>query len=288
MSSPPHFADNTSNNSYDPVKDCCLLMRDIHHHYVGADGKQIKAVDNVTMAIPRGKIISLVGPSGCGKTTLLNIVAGIIKQQSGIIEIFGLTPEVAIQRGLLSFIFQEPALLPWRTVKENIVLPLELRHSQYDDSMVSDIIDSVLLNGRENSYPDELSGGMKSRVSLARALVTRPSLLLMDEPFGQLDEATARIISYELLELWEKLSPTIVMVTHNIQSAVFLSDRVFVMSARPGHIKDMFHVNLPRPRNERTLDDEDFFRISSDVRHSLDSNFLTHQTANGRIENILQ
>lgn len=205
--------------------------------------KSLPALKNVSFEVLRGEFLSIVGPSGCGKSTLLRILAGTEKPDSGFVS-FPLNSKV-------SFIFQQFALFPWLTVKENIRFPLDMK-GQNNNKLVSDLMEEMDLNGFEEKHPKELSGGMKQRVGIARALAASPSIILMDEPFSSLDAFTADKLRKKFLKIWSKSDVTIVLVTHLIEEAAELSDRVLVMTPRPGTIEDDFHINIPRPRDKRS------------------------------------
>jgi NitT/TauT family transport system ATP-binding protein len=203
------------------------------------------ALHDTNLAIQDAEFVSLVGPSGCGKSTVLRIIAGLGQMNSGSID-WGISDRK------LAFVFQEAALMPWATVQDNVRLPLKLAGSskKYADVLVQQAIQRVGLSGFERSYPRELSGGMKMRVSIARALVTKPNVLLMDEPFGALDEITRSKLNRDVLDLWSQHRWTVVFVTHNIYEAVYLSNRVIVMAARPGRVVADIAIDAPYPRNE--------------------------------------
>jgi len=203
------------------------------------------ALHDMNLAIQDAEFVSLVGPSGCGKSTVLRIIAGLGQMNSGSID-WGVCDRK------LAFVFQEAALMPWATVQDNVRLPLKLAGTskKYTEVLVQQAIQRVGLSGFERSYPRELSGGMKMRVSIARALVTKPNVLLMDEPFGALDEITRSKLNRDVLDLWSQHHWTVVFVTHNIYEAVYLSNRVIVMAARPGRVVADIAIDAPYPRNE--------------------------------------
>ena len=207
-------------------------------------------IRDINLEVARGEFLCLIGPSGCGKSTLLRLVGGLIEPTSGQIKIDGLTPAEAQTDKTIGFVFQEPSLLPWRTVTDNIGLSLEVnrRNNPEDSRPVSDLLNLVGLTNYADYYPSQLSGGMLQRVALARALASGASLLLMDEPFGALDEITRAAMGYELLRIWNSDKKSVVFVTHSIFEAITLSDRVAVMSSGPGHIVEVVEINLPRPR----------------------------------------
>jgi len=210
--------------------------------------RAVTALDRVSFEIETGNFVSIVGPSGCGKSTLLKIISGLLPASSGKVSVNGKRVDQPLEN--VGMVFQAPVLLKWRSVLGNILLPVEFAkldiasHTQKAQALVK----LVGLAGFEDMYPYELSGGMQQRASLCRALVTDPQLLLMDEPFGALDAMTRDELDLELLRIWEERKKTVVFVTHSIQEAVFLSDLVFVMSARPGRLLEKIAVDLPRPR----------------------------------------
>lgn len=209
----------------------------------------VTALDGLNLAVVRGEFVSIVGPSGCGKSTFLNLVLGLMRHDTGILEYDGKPITGPSQERAM--VFQEFGLLPWRTVKGNIELGLELKGTPAGERSRRglDLIDMVGLNGFERHYPHELSGGMKQRVGLARALATEPEVLLMDEPFAALDAQTRDLMQTELLQIWERTGKTVLFVTHSIEEAAYLSDRVIVMTARPGRAKEVLTIDLPRPRD---------------------------------------
>lgn len=244
----------------------------VYHSYDTHNGKRIEALENLSFEIRKGEFFSIVGPSGCGKTTLLNILAGLIVPTAGSISVFGDSPEAHLNKKKIGMVFQDPALFDWRTVKENIALPLELNAVAGDVSAISDIIDLVGLNGFENSYPRELSGGMKSRVAIARSLIAKPDLLLMDEPFGALDEITANKLNVELLNIWKNTNATIIFVTHSISQAAIMSNRILVLSERPGKMKNIFSANFNMNENIGAVVDEvKFVSLLKELRNCLGS-----------------
>ncbi len=207
------------------------------------------ALTNFSLDIAQGEFVSIVGPSGCGKSTFLNIVLGLIEPASGVIHLNGTRISGPGQERAM--VFQEFGLLPWRSVTANVELGLELKGvpSSKRAARAKELINLVGLKGFENHYPHELSGGMKQRVGLARALATEPEVLLMDEPFAALDAQTRDLMQTELLQIWERSKKTVLFVTHSIEEAAYLSDRVIVMTARPGRTKDVIQIDLPRPRD---------------------------------------
>ena len=209
----------------------------------------VTALTDLNLTVAKGEFVSIVGPSGCGKSTFLNIVLGLIKHDSGTLQLNG-TPITGPSQER-AMVFQEFGLLPWRTVAGNVELGLELKGTPAAERVQrgAELIKLVGLGGFESHYPHELSGGMKQRVGLARALATEPQVLLMDEPFAALDAQTRDLMQTELLQIWERTKKTVLFVTHSIEEAAYLSDRVIVMTARPGRTKDVLQIDLPRPRD---------------------------------------
>ncbi len=215
----------------------------------------VTALDGIDLDIHRGEFLSLLGPSGCGKSTLLRIIAGLSEPSSGIRRLWLETDRAGhIPAGRIGFVFQDPTLMPWSTVVDNVLLPFRLagRIGPGERERASAEIQSVGLAGFERAYPRQLSGGMRMRVSIARALVTDPDLLLLDEPFAALDEITRMGLNDDLMRLWESRRPTVVFVTHSVFELVYLSTRIAIMTPRPGHIVAELPVELPQPR-ERAL-----------------------------------
>jgi NitT/TauT family transport system ATP-binding protein len=245
-----------------------LVAENVHKAFPSREG-EVKALRDVSLAISDGEFVSLVGPSGCGKTTLLHILGGLLPADQGVVRIDG---QILTQpRPEIGFVFQDPTLMPWRTVIKNVTLPLEVqgRDGHEHQQRAMELLDLVGLLGFERLYPHELSGGMQQRVAIARALIHEPSILLMDEPFGSLDAITRNQMNVELLRIWQATGKTILMVTHTIQEAIFLSDRVLIMSPRPGHIRATFEVDLPRPRDTEIYYNEEFASLYHEVRDSI-------------------
>jgi NitT/TauT family transport system ATP-binding protein len=234
------------------------------------DGATV-ALSEVDLTIGGGDFVSLIGPSGCGKTTLLRAIADLVQPSSGLLRVAGMTPEAARLARAYGYVFQAPALLPWRTVARNVTLPLEVmglpRARRQAEAMR--YLDLVGLRDAARKFPWQLSGGMQQRVSIARALSFEPSLLLMDEPFGALDEITRDGLNLHLHELWGRTGLTGVFVTHSIPEAVFLSTHIVVMSARPGRVVEVIESNLPRQRRLEDRETPAFLALSKRVREAL-------------------
>lgn len=227
----------------------------------------VQALAGISLEIAAGEFVTIVGQSGCGKTTLLKILAGLLARSTGAVMLRG-QPVDGPSRDI-GIVFQDPVLLPWRTVVDNVMLPVQVLglDRRASGARALSLLTLVGLAGFEDKYPHELSGGMRQRVALARALVHDPSLLLMDEPFGALDAMTREYMNLELLRIWAESGKTIVFITHSIPEAVFLADRVVVMSARPGRIQEIVPIALPRPRDLDMMASDDFGVYSRKIRH---------------------
>lgn len=235
------------------------------------DGATVHALDKVNLNIQQGEFVSLIGPSGCGKSTLLRIIADLITPTEGQVLVNGKPSHQARQDRDYGFVFQSATLYDWRTVLKNVELPLEIMgYSKAErEARAREMLRLVELGEFANKYPWQLSGGMQQRVSIARALAFQPKILLMDEPFGALDEMTRERMNNELLRIWQQLGVTCIFVTHSIPEAVYLSTRVVVMSARPGRISATIDIPLAQPRGPETRDHDDFFHLQSQVRAAL-------------------
>ena len=229
------------------------------------------ALEGIELTIAPGEFVSLIGPSGCGKSTLLRVVGDLIRPTSGVVNIYGKAAHDARLGREYGMVFQAPVLFDWRSVEANVRLPLELMGTdrRTRDARVKEMLELVELSSFARHYPHQLSGGMQQRVAIARALALEPRLLLMDEPFGALDEMTRERLNGEVLRVWQQTGTTVIFVTHSIPEAVFLSTRVVVMSPRPGRITNIVEIDLPQPRNDQTRESERYFELVTEVRESL-------------------
>lgn len=248
-----------------------IRLKDVGMVYQ-AESNQVTALTGVSLDIRKGEFISLLGPSGCGKTTLLRIVADLLESTSGEVFIDNSSPKEARLNRKYGMVFQSPVLYQWRTVRKNIELPLELMKVKKEDrrARADKMLELVGLSKFANHYPHQLSGGMQQRVGIARALAIRPEILLMDEPFSALDEFTREKLHEDLLRIWSKTNKTILFVTHNIAEAVFLSDRVCVLSPHPGRLSAVVEINLPRPRTQKIKESQEFTELVAKVRNSFE------------------
>jgi len=250
-----------------------IEIRNVTKVFGNADGGLV-ALQNVSLGIAPGEFVSLIGPSGCGKSTLLRLIGDLLPPTQGQITVKGKTPEQARLDRDYGIIFQAPVLYDWRTVTKNVQLPLEvMKYKKAERARVAEqMLELVGLSDFCDSYPWQLSGGMQQRVSIARALSFNPSILLMDEPFGALDEFTRERMNLELLKIWEKTGTTVIFVTHSIPEAVFLGNRVVVMTPRPGQIAQVASLDLPYPRTFETRESARYFELVTEVREALREN----------------
>ena len=250
-----------------------VLAEDLGKTFVD-HGRRTQALAGLDLEIPAGEFVSIIGPSGCGKSTLLRLIGGLIDPDRGRLTVADLTPEAGRRAKRFGLVPQSPALMPWLTVRDNVMLLPKLNRRRGGrrptDNEVDDLLQAVGLAPFADSLPAELSGGMQQRVSLVRAFTLRPPMLLMDEPFAALDEITRSDMRTLLLDLWRDMRATVVFVTHSIEEAVFLSDRVVVMSGRPGHVNDELVIDLDRPRLHGLEDADDFHLHTARLRASLD------------------
>ena len=248
-----------------------IVVSDLEKTYRTKGRALVRALGGLSLDVADGELVTIVGQSGCGKTTFLKILAGLLPRSAGQVVLRG-RPVDGPSRDI-GIVFQDPVLLPWRTVLDNVMLPVQVLRLDRAASRTRALalIELVGLGGFEDKYPHELSGGMRQRVALARALVHDPSLLLMDEPFGALDAMTREFMNLELLRIWREAKKTVVFITHSIPEAVFLADRVVVMSARPGRITEIVSVDLPRPRDLDMMASDAFGVYTRKIRHLFDA-----------------
>ena len=232
----------------------------------------VEALRDVSLTVGRGEFVSLIGPSGCGKSTLLRLAADVLAPTGGSVSVLGETPSAARRARRFSMVFQDPVLLPWRSVQQNVELPLELaaRPRSERRAGAARTLDLVGLTGFERARPAQLSGGMRQRVAIARALTLEPALLLMDEPFAAVDEITRDRLNLELLGIWERTRAAVLFVTHSIEEAVYLSDRIVVISSRPGRVSAELPIDLPRPRGLDVKRTHAAFELTSRARLALE------------------
>ncbi|MDB5515414.1 MAG: transporter ATP-binding protein [Tardiphaga sp.] len=253
--------------------DCAIDCRNASVRFV-TDRRVVTAFDNVSFSVDRGGFLSVLGPSGCGKSTLLRVIADLLDPSKGTVKLFGMTPREARLQRSLGFVFQDAALLPWRTALQNVELPLEVggvRGLPPGSPTPRELLKLVGLEGWEHSLPHELSGGMRQRVSIARALLGGPRLLLMDEPFGALDEITRDRLNEEILRVWRETGVTILFVTHSIHEAAFLGQRVLMLAANPGRVREIVPVELPAERTLAMRESPEFVRLTSHLRRVLET-----------------
>ncbi|MDR1299777.1 MAG: ABC transporter ATP-binding protein [Oscillospiraceae bacterium] len=249
-----------------------ISLRNIGMIYKAVDGGDITALTDVSLEIQKGEFISLLGPSGCGKTTLLRIMADLLEPTRGEITVEGGTPREMRLGRKYGMVFQSPVLYDWRTVKKNVTLPLEVMKvpKEKREERADKMLDLVGLTKFAKHYPGQLSGGMQQRVGIARALAINPDILLMDEPFSALDEFTREKLHEDLLRIWRKTNKTVVFVTHNISEAVFLSDRVYILSPHPGRLSAVIDTGFSRPRALSLRHTPEFAALVSKVRGSFE------------------
>ena len=247
-----------------------IAIQSLGVSYAARSGEQVQAMQDLTLSVREEEFCVIVGPSGCGKSTLLNVLAGLLAPTSGTALVAG--RPAGHPRDDIGFVFQAPTLLPWFSILDNVLLPMRVqrRPSQRGwTARAMELLDTVGLKDFSHRYPSELSGGMQQRVGMARALMHDPALLLMDEPFGALDALTRESMNQELQRIWTARPKTVVFVTHSISEAVFLADRVVVMSARPGRVLAEIAVDLPRPRSLEMVDGAEFGAFAREVRRHL-------------------
>jgi NitT/TauT family transport system ATP-binding protein len=262
-----YAGDGTGHSKGIPTSQAIIEIIDVRKIFVGKEGAEFEAVAPLSLKVKEGEFVAIVGTSGCGKSTLLRIIAGLMPPTSGQVVINHRV--ITEPDGKTGIVFQSPVLLPWRTVRENIELHLDIngvKNKKKHSAEVDRLIALVGLEGFEHCRPFELSGGMQQRVALCRALIHNPPLLLMDEPFGALDAVTREQMNVELQRIWLETGKTVVLITHSITEAAFLADRIIVMSARPGRITAELNVKLPRPRDFKSVRDEEYFQVCDHVR----------------------
>ena len=247
-----------------------IMAQDVNLVFETGDSPVV-ALKDVSLDVKKGEFVSFIGPSGCGKTTLLRAIAALEKPNSGSLTVNGMSPEEARQQRAYGYVFQAAGLYPWRSIAKNVRLPLEVMGFDKNEMAVrvKKVLDLVDLSGFENKYPWQLSGGMQQRVSIARALCFDANILLMDEPFGALDEIVRDYLNEQLLKLWHSTNKTICFVTHSIPEAVYLSTKIVVMSPRPGRIIDIIESDLPNERPLEIRDTKKFINIAQRVREGL-------------------
>ena len=249
-------------DSGDQNEDNFIVAENLRKNFDG-----LSVLHNISFKIDSGKIVSFLGPSGSGKTTLLSIVAGLLRPDSGTIQVQGKNPVDLLGTGKISFVFQDDTLLPWRNVFENTILPIELKRKPHenDKKKAKQLLELVDLSDFSESLPHELSGGMKRRVSLARALISNPSFVILDEPFGALDELLRRELMIEFEAIWRRENLTTILVTHSVAEAVFLSDEIHLLSERPAKIFETISIDVPRPRGSDFFKSEEFQSLSNTI-----------------------
>jgi NitT/TauT family transport system ATP-binding protein len=237
------------------------------------DRRSVTAIEGLSLDVAAGEFLTLLGPSGCGKSTFLRVVADLVKPSRGEISVLGSAPNVARARRDIGFVFQDAALLPWRTALQNVQLPLEVAGGKNRAGRATprELLELVGLKGREDAYPHEMSGGMRQRVAIARALVSDPKVLLMDEPFGALDEITRDRLNEELRRVWKEMGLTTLFVTHSIYEAAFLGQRVLMLAANPGRVKEIVPVSLPEDRTLDIRETREFVELAAYLRRVLET-----------------
>ncbi|SAL03522.1 ABC nitrate/sulfonate/bicarbonate transporter, ATPase subunit [Caballeronia calidae] len=252
--------------------DCAISARDINVRFF-TDRRSVTAIEGVSLDIAQGEFLTLLGPSGCGKSTFLRVVADLVKPSRGSISVLDAAPQTARERRDIGFVFQDAALLPWRTAIQNVELPLEVAQGKARAGRATprELLELVGLKGREDAFPHEMSGGMRQRVAIARALVCDPKVLLMDEPFGALDEITRDRLNEELRRVWKELGLTTLFVTHSIYEAAFLGQRVLMLAANPGRVKEIVPVDLPEDRTLDIRETREFVELTAHLRRVLET-----------------
>jgi NitT/TauT family transport system ATP-binding protein len=253
----------------EPAVASKISVRNATKVYAAKTGS-VHALEALSVDIREGELVCILGPSGCGKTTLLWALGGLHALTRGEILVEG-APVTGPRPDVMGFVFQDANLLPWRNLRQNIEFPFEIKHRAVDRGRIAALLEVTGLKGFENSYPRELSGGMQQRASIVRALAQDPAVLLMDEPFGQLDAFTRDEMNLLLLRLWSETDKTIVFVTHNISEAILLADRVVVMTPRPGRLARIFEIELPRPRTIEMTYEPDFIQLIQEIKRTVET-----------------
>ena len=254
------------------IDSTAIICRNVSVRFF-TDRRSVTALSGIDLEVNRGELLTLLGPSGCGKSTLLRAVADLVTPSTGEIRVLGSPAEAARRRRDIGFVFQDPALLPWRSALQNVELPLEVADGAKHKGKATprELLELVGLKGWENAFPHELSGGMRQRVSIARALISDPKILLMDEPFGALDEITRDRLNEELRRVWRDTGTTILFVTHSIYEAAYLGQRVLMLAANPGRVREIVPVSLPETRTLDIRETADFVALAAYLRRVLEN-----------------
>lgn len=261
---------NTINNNSKNEVLSVIELDHVEQVFTSSDGHKVVALSDVNLVLKRHEFVSFIGPSGCGKSTILRLVSGLLKPSAGDVRIYGKT--VTEPRDEIGMVFQKATLLPWLSIQDNILFPMKHKYgfvSDKEKARSHELLEMIGLKDFAKKRPHELSGGMQQRVGIARSLLHDPDILLMDEPFSALDSLTRDEMSFELLRIWTERPKTVVFVTHSIQEALLLSDRIVVMSARPGRVNEIINVNFPRPRTMNTLTNPLFNELANEIRHKV-------------------
>ena len=248
-----------------PPDSCKVIVEGVTHAFPGRRGASMQALENVSLTIGAGELVALLGPSGCGKSTLLRVLGGLITPSAGKVSVAGMEPDEVSRLHRIGIAFQDHGLLPWLSTRANVALPFHLAGQSTDDARVDELLRLVGLDAFATARPAQLSGGMRQRASIARALVLRPALLLLDEPMGSLDAVARRRLTLELQHIWLADGVTTALVTHSVEEAVFLADRVLVLSARPGRVLADRLVPFSRPRDASLLRDAAFHGVAAEL-----------------------
>ncbi|MGF6653126.1 NitT/TauT family transport system ATP-binding protein [Paraburkholderia youngii] len=269
---PPRAEQTGSPFGVSPEAGLSISCRNINVRFF-TERRSVTAIEGLSLDVATGEFLTLLGPSGCGKSTFLRVVADLIKPSRGEISVLGAAPQMARERRDIGFVFQDAALLPWRTAIQNVQLPLEVAGGKARSGRATprELLELVGLKGREDAYPHEMSGGMRQRVAIARALVIDPKVLLMDEPFGALDEITRDRLNEELRRVWKEMGLTTLFVTHSIYEAAFLGQRVLMLAANPGRVKEIVPVTLPEDRTLDIRESREFVELAAYLRRVLET-----------------